>query len=135
MPFSSPRFLSQSSLIRRFLTSQRLNVAVAIALFAVLWVVNWRRADFTGILLYSVVAGSVTMAAMKRIAPVFMRLSLFYHWLVYLCLLFLAALASSILSVAVIMLVFQIPYSQFGRSEEHTSELQSHLNLVCRLLL
>jgi len=114
MPFSSPRFLSQSSLIRRFLTSQRLNVAVAIALFAVLWVVNWRRADFTGILLYSVVAGSVTMAAMKRIAPVFMRLSLFYHWLVYLCLLFLAALASSILSVAVIMLVFQIPYSQFG---------------------
>src|SRR5260370_22665418 len=25
--------------------------------------------------------------------------------------------------------------AQFGRSEEHTSELQSHLNLVCRLLL
>src|SRR5260370_31742141 len=25
--------------------------------------------------------------------------------------------------------------SQVGRSEEHTSELQSHLNLVCRLLL
>jgi sigma-B regulation protein RsbU (phosphoserine phosphatase) len=114
MPFSSPRFLSQSSFIRRFLTSQTLNVAVAIALFALLWVVNWRRADFAGILIYSVVAGSVTMAAMKRMAPVFMRLSLFYHWLVYLCLLFLAALGSSILSVAVIMLVFQIPYSQFG---------------------
>src|SRR5260370_12152863 len=25
--------------------------------------------------------------------------------------------------------------SDFARSEEHTSELQSHLNLVCRLLL
>src|SRR5260370_9614373 len=25
--------------------------------------------------------------------------------------------------------------AQSGRSEEHTSELQSHLNLVCRLLL
>src|SRR5260370_5406552 len=25
--------------------------------------------------------------------------------------------------------------SVWGRSEEHTSELQSHLNLVCRLLL
>src|SRR5260370_6052165 len=25
--------------------------------------------------------------------------------------------------------------TQIGRSEEHTSELQSHLNLVCRLLL
>src|SRR5207237_5838511 len=27
------------------------------------------------------------------------------------------------------------PARRFGRSEEHTSELQSHLNLVCRLLL
>src|SRR5260370_7181755 len=32
----------------------------------------------------------------------------------------------------------EIPIVEFdpgGRSEEHTSELQSHLNLVCRLLL
>src|SRR5260370_31992796 len=27
------------------------------------------------------------------------------------------------------------PAATSGRSEEHTSELQSHLNLVCRLLL
>src|SRR5690242_21629332 len=27
------------------------------------------------------------------------------------------------------------PYSTAARSEEHTSELQSHVNLVCRLLL
>src|SRR5690242_20866625 len=27
------------------------------------------------------------------------------------------------------------PYGADGRSEEHTSELQSHVNLVCRLLL
>src|SRR4030066_1903360 len=27
------------------------------------------------------------------------------------------------------------PAARRGRSEEHTSELQSHLNLVCRLLL
>src|SRR5260370_2017898 len=26
-------------------------------------------------------------------------------------------------------------WERFARSEEHTSELQSHLNLVCRLLL
>src|SRR5207237_10008240 len=29
----------------------------------------------------------------------------------------------------------QHPLNTGGRSEEHTSELQSHLNLVCRLLL
>src|SRR5260370_28250386 len=28
-----------------------------------------------------------------------------------------------------------IPNPEVSRSEEHTSELQSHLNLVCRLLL
>src|SRR5207237_7192636 len=28
-----------------------------------------------------------------------------------------------------------VPARQVPRSEEHTSELQSHLNLVCRLLL
>src|SRR5438477_4971184 len=27
------------------------------------------------------------------------------------------------------------PHTDSGRSEEHTSELQSHVNLVCRLLL
>src|SRR5260370_1278714 len=29
----------------------------------------------------------------------------------------------------------EVPLQDTGRSEEHTSELQSHLNLVCRLLL
>src|SRR5260370_5049049 len=32
-------------------------------------------------------------------------------------------------------LTSSIPTAIVGRSEEHTSELQSHLNLVCRLLL
>src|ERR1022692_2182556 len=31
--------------------------------------------------------------------------------------------------------VFQDPYAALNRSEEHTSELQSPCNLVCRLLL
>src|SRR5260370_31363127 len=29
----------------------------------------------------------------------------------------------------------RFPFDEMERSEEHTSELQSHLNLVCRLLL
>src|SRR5260370_14383637 len=38
------------------------------------------------------------------------------------------------------LVIFLLPFndwnvSTFCRSEEHTSELQSHLNLVCRLLL
>src|SRR5260370_9781984 len=34
-----------------------------------------------------------------------------------------------------VRLRFQVHYRGVSRSEEHTSELQSHLNLVCRLLL
>ena len=116
MRFSSLKFLSQSGLVRRFLTAQTLNIVVAISLFAVLWVVSWEHASFAGILIYSVVTGSITMAVLTRLAPVFMHLSSFYHWLVYLCLLFLVALASSTLGVVVILLVFQMPFSQF-RSE------------------
>src|SRR5690242_21090296 len=32
-------------------------------------------------------------------------------------------------------LVWGTPHTMIARSEEHTSELQSHVNLVCRLLL
>src|SRR2546429_1405124 len=33
------------------------------------------------------------------------------------------------------LLPFPVPHHGVGRSEEHTSELQSRLHLVCRLLL
>src|SRR5260370_5711732 len=35
----------------------------------------------------------------------------------------------------VIRTTILLPHALWARSEEHTSELQSHLNLVCRLLL
>src|SRR5260370_25881718 len=35
----------------------------------------------------------------------------------------------------VALMVGALPVTGTSRSEEHTSELQSHLNLVCRLLL
>src|SRR5260370_14430637 len=41
--------------------------------------------------------------------------------------------SSSVGTVIGQQMVNQLPLN--GRSEEHTSELQSHLNLVCRLLL
>src|SRR5260370_2795801 len=35
----------------------------------------------------------------------------------------------------VLLALWVVPFERVARSEEHTSELQSHLNLVCRLLL
>src|SRR5690242_21446585 len=44
--------------------------------------------------------------------------------------------AASVAGAAVLYaLVAGVAVSAVGRSEEHTSELQSHVNLVCRLLL
>src|SRR5260370_32287640 len=45
------------------------------------------------------------------------------------------AAAPDSLGAGVLANVFQWPPATAPRSEEHTSELQSHLNLVCRLLL
>src|SRR5207237_9823905 len=42
---------------------------------------------------------------------------------------------SAIPGVAILITVLAVSLVGQGRSEEHTSELQSHLNLVCRLLL
>src|SRR5260370_23816513 len=44
-------------------------------------------------------------------------------------------LAPGLLSRAVKKYIFRTILGSSTRSEEHTSELQSHLNLVCRLLL
>src|SRR5260221_1106497 len=37
--------------------------------------------------------------------------------------------------IEIVNLLFLVPEQQIDRSEEHTSELQSHSDLVCRLLL
>src|SRR5260370_21399967 len=37
--------------------------------------------------------------------------------------------------ITVVFFIFELGWLMYTRSEEHTSELQSHLNLVCRLLL
>src|SRR5256885_3918479 len=42
---------------------------------------------------------------------------------------------TSLLILSQVILSFQLPFAVIPRSEEHTSELQSPCNLVCRLLL
>ena len=48
----------------------------------------------------------------------------------------LVTITIGILSAQICIRYFKdVPQSRCGRSEEHTSELQSHSDLVCRLLL
>src|SRR5256885_13275929 len=47
----------------------------------------------------------------------------------------LAIVVGVLIEVPVMLLVVRIVNQSKGRSEEHTSELQSPCNLVCRLLL
>src|SRR5206468_8408222 len=46
-----------------------------------------------------------------------------------------AAIASQLLILVMFMFSFVLAFSAVFRSEEHTSELQSRSDLVCRLLL
>src|SRR5260370_26986668 len=48
---------------------------------------------------------------------------------------YLAAIGGLLAAVIAMSIVVGLTAARRPRSEEHTSELQSHLNLVCRLLL
>jgi sigma-B regulation protein RsbU (phosphoserine phosphatase) len=113
MPSSSSNLLSPSGSARRLLTFQPLYLIVAIALFVVVWITNWRHADFIAILLYSFITGNLTTLAMTRLARFFSPLGFPYHWLVYMSCLFFSALVSSALCLLLVMAVFRIPFSNY----------------------
>lgn len=114
MPSSISKVLAPSGGTRRLLTFQSLYLVVAIALFAVVWITNWRHADIVAILLYSFITGNLTTLTMTRLARFFSPLRFPYHWLVYVSFLFLSALASSALCLLLIMAAFRIPFSNYS---------------------
>lgn len=109
----SSKFSPPLGFARRLLAKQWLFVVAAIALFALVWVINWRNADFVAILLYALICGNLAMLAMNWLGRYFSPLRFPYNWLVYLCFLFLVALASSTLAALAIMPVFRIPWASF----------------------
>ena len=100
--------------IRAFLSIQGLFLVVALALFAILRVTNWRGADFGAILLYSLVAGNLVSPAMNRLAPWSARFGSPYNWFAYEACLALVALISSAVAVAVTMAAYRVPFSRFS---------------------
>src|SRR5260370_32382533 len=68
-------------------------------------------------------------AAGEAILPLALAPSPRRGWLVAICPPFLPLYSSPRVELEAVM------RTMLARSEEHTSELQSHLNLVCRLLL
>jgi len=114
MASSSSKSSLQPGFGRRLLSFQWLYLVVAIALFAVVWITNWSHANLLGVLVYSFVTGNLTTVAMNRLAPWFMSVKSPYHWPAYVSCLFVSALASSALSVLPILVIFRIPFSDYG---------------------
>ncbi|HYL69521.1 MAG TPA: PP2C family protein-serine/threonine phosphatase [Candidatus Limnocylindria bacterium] len=102
-----------STTFRRFLASQQIFLVAAVALFAVLKVINWEGAEFGPILIYSIVIGNLTSQAMERLAPFSDRFRSPYNWFVFVPLLFLVALAGSVVALLVTLAVYRAPLSQF----------------------
>ncbi len=98
---------------RLLVTFQLIFLAVAIALFALVEITGWRNGDFAGILLFSFCAGNLTLQGMRLLYPLYSRRSAAQTWLIYVPLLFLVAVVSSILSVLLIMAVYRNPLSAF----------------------
>ncbi len=113
MPLPTSKVPPRFGFSRRFLIGQALLVVIAIALFALFSVTNWRYENFAGILFFSLVAGNFTMLAMNRLVPFSSRLRFPYDWLMFLSLLFLVALVSSTLAALLTMAVFRFPLASF----------------------
>jgi phosphoserine phosphatase RsbU/P len=113
MASSTPKTSPPPGLGRRLLAFQWLYLVVAIGLFAVVWITDWSHANFLGVLVYSFVTGNLTTVTMTRFAPWFMSLRSPYHWPAYVSCLFVSALVSSALGVLPILVMFQIPFSNY----------------------
>lgn len=112
---ASPSARSSSSFqgLRRILPRQQLFIVIAIALFAVLKITDWKGAEFAPIVIYTFVIGNLTWPAMNRLAPFSDRFRSPYNWIVFVPILFIVALASSTLALLVTLAVYRAPLSMF----------------------
>lgn len=113
MASSSAWFATCTRGLRKFLSWQQVFVVVAVALFAILKVIDWEGAEFGPILIYSLVIGNLTWPAMNVLAPFSDRFRSPYNWLVFIPTLFVVALASSILALLVTLAVYRSPLAAF----------------------
>lgn len=109
------KFLSRSTGVRTFFARQRLLFSVAIALFAILWVTNVRGpgTGFVSVLLYTFFIGNLTIPVMTHLAPLSSHFRFPFNWAVYLMSLFLTAVASMALTVAIMMAVYRASFGSF----------------------
>src|SRR6266436_5848251 len=107
------RFSLSSPGFRAILARQQLFLVIAIALFAVLKVTNWERAEFGPILIYTFVIGNLTWPAMNRLAPFSDRFKSPYNWVILVSILFPVALACSAAALLATMAAYRAPLHIF----------------------
>jgi len=115
MTFPIAKSFSPSAGVRTFLLRQRLLILVAAALFTVLWVANVRGpgSGFISILLYTLFIGNLTIPIMNHLPQFFTRLRSPFDWIVFLITLFIAAVATMAVTVALVMVVNRAPLDTF----------------------
>jgi sigma-B regulation protein RsbU (phosphoserine phosphatase) len=115
MKVSRAKLSSRSIGVRTFLSRQPLLVMVGAALFAILWVANVRGpgTGLVPILLYTLFIGNLTTPMMNRLAPLSSRLPFPWDWVAFLIFLFFTAVTIMTLTVAIMMVVYQAPFSMF----------------------
>lgn len=115
MTLSIAKFFSRSDGARTFFSRQGLLFAVAVAMFAVLWVTNVRGpgTGFVPVLLYTLVIGNLTTPIMNLLAPLCSGLRFPFDWVAHLIFLFLTAVAGASFTLMIMMVVNQTPFGSF----------------------
>ena len=97
------------SALTHWLRRQQLYVAIAVAVYAVLWAVLGQRADILATLIYSLLLCNFTVLVQDKLGFLYLQRPFRSYWLIYLQLLLLTTPLWVVLSTAV---VYQLPISQ-----------------------
>jgi phosphoserine phosphatase RsbU/P len=95
--------------LTRWLRRQQFYVAIAVAVYAVLWAVLGQRADILATLIYSLLLCNLTVLVQDQLGFLYAQRPFGSYWLIYLLLLFVTTPLWVVLSTAV---VYQLPISQ-----------------------
>lgn len=97
-----------------FLRRQPFLVVIAVALYALVVILQWSLVSFPAILIYTFVNGNLTWVAMTALSPFYSNLRPAFNWIVFLIFLFLVALGASTLALTCVMAALHIPFSEYA---------------------
>lgn len=114
MSASAQLSFDPAAALRIFLRRQPFLFVIAVALYALVRILQWSLVGFWSILIYTLVNGNLTWSSMTALGPFYRNLRPVLNWIVFLFLLFVVAMGASTLALTCVMAVLRAPFSEYA---------------------